>query len=123
MLIGIGVDLCKISRMERIVENQHFLQKVFHPKEIEYACSRFYPAQHYASSFAAREAFAKASGLSLSSVIHQGIWVDRTSNGPVLCLSERVRSLISLEVPLICHLSLSHEAGLSIAFVVLEVSK
>jgi holo-[acyl-carrier protein] synthase len=109
--------------MERIIENQRFLQKVFHPDEIEYAGSRFYPAQHFASSFAAREAFAKASGLSLSSVIYQGVWVNRTSNGPVLCMSDRVRSLISLDDPVISHLSLSHEAGLSIAFVVLEVNK
>lgn len=123
MLIGIGVDLCKISRMERIVANQHFLQKVFHPEEIEYSCSRFYPAQHFASSFAAREAFAKASGLSLSNVIYRGIWVKRTSNGPVICMSNRVRSLISFDDPVTSHLSLSHEAGLSIAFVVLEVSK
>lgn len=121
MLMGIGIDLCKISRMEKVIQNSHFVQRVFHPVEIDYAFSKLFPAQHYAASFAAREAFAKASGLEFSKVIFQGVWVERTPHGPLLKLSEKVRDLLSANDPLRVHISISHEGGISVAFVVLEV--
>ena len=123
MLMGIGIDLCKISRMERVIQNSHFVQRVFHPVEIDYASSKLFPAQHYAAAFAAREAFAKASGLGLSRIIFKGVWVERTSKGPLLQLSDKVKGLLSANDPLRVHISISHEDGLSAAFVVLEVFK
>lgn len=123
MLLGIGIDLCKISRIEKIIENSHFVHRVFHPVEIEYSSLKPFPAQHYAASFAAREAFAKASGLTLSNVIFKGVWVDRTSAGPVLKLSDKVEDLLSVRDPLRIHISISHEGGISAAFIVLEVMK
>lgn len=121
MLMGIGIDLCKISRMEKVIQNSHFVQRVFHPVEIDYASSKLFPAQHYAASFAAREAFAKASGLGLSRIIFQGVWVKRTPQGPLMQLSDKVKDLLSANDPLRVHVSISHEGGLSAAFVVLEV--
>jgi len=120
LILGIGVDLCKISRMHKIVENEHFLSRVFHPCEITYASSKADPAQHYASSFAAREAFTKASGLSLMKTVFQGVWVERTGNGPVLRINENLSDCPGCN-NLRIHLSISHEDEFAIAFVVLEV--
>ena len=63
MIKGIGVDLCRISRMEKLLYNEHLLKRVFHQAEYDYAMSKANPARHLAASFAAREAFAKATGL------------------------------------------------------------
>jgi len=33
MILGIGMDLCRISRMEKAIENPHFLERIFTPAE------------------------------------------------------------------------------------------
>ena len=40
MILGIGIDLCRISRMERAIRSRHFLERVFRPEEIAYAEGR-----------------------------------------------------------------------------------
>lgn len=121
LILGIGVDLCKISRMQRMVENEYFISRIFHPAEVAYASSKAYPEQHYASSFASREAFAKASGLPFLKIVLQGVWVDRTVNGPVLQISERLVGSLPANKGLKTHLTISHEGEYVIAFVILEV--
>ncbi|MDR1740308.1 MAG: holo-ACP synthase [Synergistaceae bacterium] len=69
MIVGTGIDLCSIPRMERAVRSRRFVERVFSPSEIEYAekgrVHKTTRAARYASAFAAREAFAKASGVSI----------------------------------------------------------
>jgi holo-[acyl-carrier protein] synthase len=62
MIIGIGVDIIEISRIQKSVERygESFLRKLFTASEIRYCSSKVFPAQHYAARFAAKEAFAKA---------------------------------------------------------------
>ncbi|MDR2522117.1 MAG: holo-ACP synthase [Synergistaceae bacterium] len=68
MIAGIGVDLCSIARMEKAVKGDHFVRRIFRPKEIAYANAKGNNrarAASFAAAFAAREAFAKASGISM----------------------------------------------------------
>ena len=37
MIRGVGVDLCRISRIERLLQDEHFLKRVFHEEERDYA--------------------------------------------------------------------------------------
>ena len=60
MTIGLGIDLVEISRMEKAMENGHFLRRVFTEAERAYAEHGGNAAQHYAGMFAAKEAAAKA---------------------------------------------------------------
>ncbi|NLB84281.1 MAG: holo-ACP synthase [Synergistaceae bacterium] len=120
MIAGIGVDICSITRMKRAIESEHFTRRVFHPCERDYAFSKAGPARHFASSFAAREAFSKASGISMYSLAFQGAWIERTEFGPVLLINETLRPLLPPGEWKV-HLSLSHDGDFSVAMVVLEV--
>ncbi len=122
MIFGIGVDLCSINRMEKSIESEHFLRRVFTEDEIRYAVGKARPARHFAGSFAAREAFSKASGISMYSVAFGGAWVERTSSGPVLRLSDTVRELLPEAGEKRIHLSLTHDGEYAIAMVVMEVN-
>ena len=64
MIAGIGVDLCRLSRIESAMKSEHFRESVFTLEEIAYCESRGKrKMDSYASCFAAREAFVKASDL------------------------------------------------------------
>ncbi|MBN1333748.1 MAG: holo-ACP synthase [Synergistales bacterium] len=121
MIIGIGVDLCSHSRMKKLLENQHFLQRVFHDHELKYAFAGSSPERALASSFAAREAFKKASGIPFFKVICKGVWVARTDRGPVLKYNDQILYSLKTDKSIRSHLSLSHENDLALAMVILEV--
>jgi holo-[acyl-carrier protein] synthase len=121
MIAGVGIDLCCISRMERAIRSEHFLKRLFHPSEIEYAFGRPSPAASLAAGFAAREAFAKASGLTMYQVgLNCGVWLERVNGVPKLrwraAAEEKLRPL----GPLNCWISLSHEHDFAVACVILE---
>lgn len=62
-IVGLGVDICEIARMERALERHETLRRrVFTPEEIAYCDSKARPAESYAGRFAAREAVIKALG-------------------------------------------------------------
>lgn len=62
-IVGLGVDLCEIARMERaIARHPTFRDRVFTPEEIAYCDSKARPAESYAGRFSAREATIKALG-------------------------------------------------------------
>jgi holo-[acyl-carrier protein] synthase len=62
-ILGLGVDLCEIARMERAISRHPtFRDRVFTPEEIAYCESRARPAESFAGRFAAREATIKALG-------------------------------------------------------------
>ena len=62
-ILGLGVDICEIARMERAISRHSTLKdRVFTPEEIAYCDSKARPAESYAGRFAAREATIKALG-------------------------------------------------------------
>ena len=62
-IVGLGVDICEIARVERAIERHPtFRDRVFTPEEIAYCDSKARPAESYAGRFAAREATVKALG-------------------------------------------------------------
>src|SRR5262249_58946396 len=64
MILGLGMDLCEVDRVERLLQRdrEHFLRRVFGEAEIAYCEARRRPAPHFAARFAAKEAFLKAVG-------------------------------------------------------------
>ncbi|MDR1916590.1 MAG: holo-ACP synthase [Synergistaceae bacterium] len=120
MIAGVGTDLCLISRMKKAVRSDHFVRRVFSREEIDYANSRGEPERHYASSFAAKEAFAKASGLGLFGMGTDMSWVRRTDNGPLLIYRDELKAKLDDMGVNRCWLSLAHDGDYAMAFVVLE---
>jgi holo-[acyl-carrier protein] synthase len=62
-ILGLGVDICEIARMERALSRHPTMRtRVFTPEEIAYCDGRARPAESFAGRFAAREAVIKALG-------------------------------------------------------------
>jgi holo-[acyl-carrier protein] synthase len=62
-ILGLGVDICEIARMERALDRHPTMRdRVFTPEERAYCDSKARPAESYAGRFAAREAVIKALG-------------------------------------------------------------
>src|SRR6058998_974788 len=64
MIIGIGIDIIEVSRIEASHERfgERFLKRILHPNEISYCLSHSAPAPFLAARFAAKEAISKAFG-------------------------------------------------------------
>jgi len=61
---GIGLDLLEIARLERaLARHPRLAQRLFTESELAYANARARPGQHLAARFCAKEAVAKALGL------------------------------------------------------------
>jgi holo-[acyl-carrier protein] synthase len=122
MIIGIGIDLVKIDRIDKAGKNQSgFLERVFTEREREYCSRQKFPAQHYAGRFAAKEAVLKAIGTGWSAGVK---WTDMEvlhgdGGGPVVNISGRVKDLMDLKGVKQILLSYSHDEGYAVAHVVL----
>ena len=67
MIIGIGIDMIEVDRVnEKIDRNKSFKEKIFSEGEILFCESRKNKTESYAARFAAKEAFLKATGLGLT---------------------------------------------------------
>jgi holo-[acyl-carrier protein] synthase len=64
MILGTGIDIVEIKRLEKAIDRwgEDFLTHIFNEEEISYAKDKKFPAQHYAARFAAKEAIYKAFG-------------------------------------------------------------
>src|SRR2546425_11157379 len=62
-IVGLGVDICEIGRIERALSRHPSMrERVFTPEERAYCDRKSRPAESYAGRFAAREATIKALG-------------------------------------------------------------
>jgi holo-[acyl-carrier protein] synthase len=62
-IVGLGVDICEIARMERaLARHPTMRRRVFTSEETVYCDSKARPAESFAGRFAAREATIKALG-------------------------------------------------------------
>ncbi len=81
-IVGIGIDLVKISRLEKITTRwaRHFLERVFTAEEQSYCLKKRFPPRHLSGRFAIKEATLKAFGSGLQKGIR---WTDiETLKGP-----------------------------------------
>ena len=124
MIVGIGTDIVAIERIAGVLERhgERFVNRVLTPEER----ARFHrtkaKASHLAKRWAAKEAFSKAIGTGIHyPFTWQSITVGRDPKGKPLVISngEMKRHLDSLGV-VRAHLSLTDDAGVAVAFVVLE---
>ena len=123
-IIGIGSDIVKIERIERLTKryDQRFLERVFTAAETEYAFARARPALHLAARFAAKEALVKA----LGSGLRQGLnWpeieiVNDPLGKPQFKFHDNAHRIISRLNHPTAWLTLTHEQEFALAFVVLE---
>ena len=123
MILGIGIDLVDVSRVEAIIFRwqQKFLKRVFTDAEIRYCNNKKNPAQRFATRFAAKEAFIKALfPKGQEGISYRDIEVDQKNMRPIINLYGKVKeSAAELGVSRI-HVMLSHDGNYGIANVILE---
>ena len=123
-MIGIGLDLCEIARMEKLLkEGGGFLTRYFSPEEQIYIRSRNQlSAQSMAAMFAAKEAFLKAMGTGIDGQIPlKDIEVYHEKSGqPTYRLSGAAAQRLADMGGKRAFLSLSHEAGIAGAVALVE---
>ncbi|MBQ5908255.1 MAG: holo-ACP synthase [Treponema sp.] len=122
MIIGIGVDISKVSRFEKWVKDEKMIPRFFNAAEINNCRSIQSACEHYAARFAAKEAFGKALGVGLAGYDMKDIYIVNDENGrPELKVENKAKDLLEskCENPII-HVSLSHEKEYATAFVVIE---
>ena len=109
----IGIDIIKVDRINKKLENQTFLNKVFSVKEIEYAASRQNPVQTFAGLFAAKEAVLKALGTGICSTDLNQVQILHTDLGQPYCKLDGKKTFKNINI------SISHDDGFAVAVAVL----
>jgi holo-[acyl-carrier protein] synthase len=112
MIDGIGIDVVDIERFTSSLERTPgLLEKLFTPAE------RIKPVASLAARFAAKEALAKALSAGKGLPWHDAEVVNLESGKPVFLFRGEIADLVDgADV----HLSLSHDAGIASAMVIVE---
>ena len=115
MIVGVGIDVVDISRFgESLERTPELRERLFTPDE----ASR--PLASLAARFAAKEAMAKALGAPGDMHWHDAEVVSESSGRPRFDLRGTVQARADDLGVRSVHLSLSHDAGIASAMVVLE---
>lgn len=118
MIVAIGIDMVEVERIRRAYQRRpvKFLERCFHPDEIELLSGRADIVPGLAVRFAAKEAFAKvwSGGLSWTDV-----WVIKEGRRPVYNLGPELKAEL-IDRGMRVHLSLTHTTRHGAAVAVLE---
>lgn len=122
MILGLGLDVCQISRMEETLSHARFLARFFSEEEQAYVLSRGKMAAATAAGiFAAKEAFVKALGTGFTDTALSNIGVTHDANGaPRYALSGRAKEEAEAFGVSGAFLSITHDGGVAAAVCVLE---
>lgn len=103
MIIGIGIDLCDIRRIEKSIDKfgSRFLNRIFTRGEQNYCEPKSGKAAYYAKRFAAKEAVAKAlSGENTGHLRWKDVEVSNNPSGrPIILLHKSAKERLSKLLP------------------------
>jgi len=127
MIFGVGTDIVEVSRIQATYDRfgEHFVRRILMDEEIELFRKSKWPVRFLAMRFAGKEAAVKAMGTGF----RHGIWVRDvgiTNNDwgrPLIIWSERGRGVCQQLGIGKGHVSLTDDAGLVIAFAVVETAE
>ena len=124
MIIGLGIDLCRIERVERFLlrYGERFTRRIFTPREIEH-CTRYSnKAEQFAARIAVKEAASKALGTGWRRGVH---WKNfevahEISGKPTLRIHGRAAELAAQMSVHNANVSITHDGGVAAAVVIFE---
>ncbi len=121
MIVGIGSDICSVSRIRKALEDKRFEMKIFTAHEREYLLKKHDPAISASGLFAAKEAVSKALGTGFSGFSHTDIEIIHNSLGkPEVSLSKNANLVLRSIGGGKVHVSISHDGDYAAAFAVAE---
>jgi len=126
MIFGVGTDIVEVARIQATYARfgEHFVQRILMDEELELFRRSKWPVRFLAMRFAGKEAAVKAMGTGF----RHGIWmrdVGITNNDwgrPLIIWSERGRAVCERLGIGAGHVSLTDDAGLVVAFAVVETA-
>lgn len=114
-VIGVGIDVCELDRFAASIERTPALAvRLFTEAE------RVLPVASLAARFAAKEALAKALGAPHGMEWHDAEVIREETGRPMFKIRGTVKARANALGVQRIHLSLSHDAGIASAMVVLE---
>jgi holo-[acyl-carrier protein] synthase len=124
VILGLGIDVVEIARVARILAGdpgraERFLARCFTAGERAYCDARRDRAGRYAARFAAKEAAVKALGAP-AGVTWTDVEVERGEGTPRLRLGGAARAAADRLGATRLHVTLTHDAGIAAAAVILE---
>ena len=124
MIAGIGTDVVHIDRVQGVLERhgERFVNRILTPEERVRFNGTKAKASHLAKRFAAKEAFSKALGTGIRSPFRwHSVTVARDRKGkPILKPDAEMSAYLSRNGITHFHVSLTDDARIAMAFVVLE---
>jgi holo-[acyl-carrier protein] synthase len=125
VIFGIGCDIVNTERFKNLIDDKKFLLRYFNEKELplEEKMTRQALCEHYASRFAAKEAFSKALGTGFKGFKLKDVFVEKEEGGKPFISVEKQALEIKNKM---CgnnasvFLSISHEKENVVAIVVIE---
>lgn len=124
MILGIGVDIVEVTRLERGLERhgEDFARRILADAEWDDFRAASAQAAFLAKRFAAKEALGKALGTGVRApATLRAMWVSHGASGqPAFAFSDELAAWLAARGVARHHLSLSDERMNAIAFVVLE---
>ena len=123
-ILGLGIDLAQIARMQAFLEQrgQRAHDRLFTPAEQAYCDSRAARWTHYTGRFAVKEAVMKVLGTGWA----QGVrWVDievvrEPGEAPLCVLHGETARIAERRGIRVLHITITHDAGLASAVAVAE---
>lgn len=121
MIIGNGVDIIEVERIEKNIQNERFLRKIYTENEIDYLKLRKLNPQTAAGLFAAKEAVSKCLGTGFSTFGPSDIEIFKNENGkPHVKLMNNALKISEKNNIERIHLSISHIKDYAIAYAIAE---
>lgn len=111
-VLGVGLDLCEISRMEKLLEDERFQTRCFTEQEAAYIQSRgAVAAASMAGIWAAKEAVLKAAGTGICCSLTDIEIIHDELGAPACCLHGEAEKQLAGSYML----SITHEGGMAAA--------
>ena len=127
MIFGVGTDVVELSRIQATYDRfgEHFVRRLLMEEELELFRRSKFPMRFLAMRFAGKEATVKAMGTGF----RHGVWlrdvgiVNNDWGRPLIIWSDRGRGLCEQLGIGAGHVSLTDDAGLVVAFAVVETEE
>jgi holo-[acyl-carrier protein] synthase len=114
LIVGIGIDIVELSRIEKLVEHEKFINRILTKNEqvLFQSLSLQRRIEFLAGRFAAKEAYSKAKGTGIGKALSfQDIEILKDKNGKPF-----LNSTFNGNV----HISISHSNNYAVAQIILE---
>ena len=127
-IFGVGTDIVKTNRIQKLLRRKNILEKLFNKEEIT-KCKRIKNmANCFAKRFAAKEAFSKALGTGISKGINfnQIVVLNEKNGKPFIKLIENTKKNVEKKLKKKNYkisLSLTDEDEYAVAFVTISIWK